>query len=117
MTKTMKQCWTVINHTVMPDRRNGGTMMRVTFQNLATQVTADTYICAANRNARNWTQVLHNLGLGQVISDLQIIKRNGKCVISADSEPEVVWAGDADLLQQKLQVLWAPKNNFGDLFN
>lgn len=112
----MKHCWTIVDHAVMQDKRNGGTMMRVTFKNLATQITADTYICPANRNARNWTPVLQQLNNGQVITDLDIVKRNNRMVISADSKPEIVWSGDPEVLEQKLQVLWGPKNNYGDLF-
>lgn len=116
MIKSMRHCWTIVEHAIMQDKRNGGTMMRVTFKNLATQITADTYICPANRNARNWTEVLQNLNLGLVISNLDIVKRSGKMVISADSHPVVDWSGDKKKLEENLNKIWRPQNNFGDLF-
>jgi hypothetical protein len=116
MNYTLKHCWVLDDYTIMPDRRNGGSMMRLTFVNMATQVTADTYVCPANRNARNWTQLLNNLHQGHIVADLKLVTKRGKTVISADSTPDILWSGDAVELENKLKQLWSPKNNYGDLF-
>lgn len=116
MTETLKSLWIIKETAVMPDRRNGGTMVRVTFVNLKTQVTADTYICPSNRNARNWTEVLQNIREGMLLGNLKLIKKKNKFLISADSKPEIKWIGSKEKLQSALDQLWKPKNNFEEIF-
>jgi hypothetical protein len=113
---SLKSHWITHSYTVMPDRRNGGTMMRITFVNMATQITADTYICPSNRNAKNWTEILQNHHLAHILGGLELKKSGNTTIISADSKPVIHWEGDRKVLEQKLKSLWAPKNNFGDLF-
>ena len=117
MGKTLKHCWIVHSHTIMPDRKNGGTMMRLTLQNLGTQVCADTYICPSHRNAKHWTEVLQNISWVQIISNIRTVKRNGKILIDADSKPVVEWYGEASVLKEHCDVLWGSTNNFNNLFD
>ena len=116
MGKTLKHCWIVHSHSIMPDRKNGGTMMRLTLQNLGTQVCADTYICPSHRNAKHWTEVLQNIKSAQLVSNIKTVKRKGKVLIDADSKPVVEWCGEAKVLEERCRILWGPTNNYNDLF-
>lgn len=113
---TFKDSWIVNSYAIMPDTRNGGTMMRLTLVNMATQITADTYVCPAHRNSRGWAEVLSQLGKGMILGGLHTSRRGGKTFVNADSKPQVLWCGDAEVLADNLAQLWSPKNNFSDLF-
>lgn len=108
--------WFIQEAKAMPDRRNGGSMTRITLVNIVTQQTADTYICPANRNSRNWFAVLKHLDKGMILGNLRVVKANKKNCISADSEPEIAWMGEPELLAEEIRRYWS-KNNFTDLFD
>ncbi len=107
--------WIVSSSQVMRDRRNGGSMTRITFTNIKTLQSADTYVCPANRNSRNWYSVLNRLDKGIIIGNLSVVKAKSRYVISADSEPQIVWEGSVSELEEELAVFWS-KNKFRDLF-
>lgn len=103
--------WIVSDRQIVPDRRNGGLMTRVTFIHLTSGSSAVTYICPSNRNSANWNQVLE-CSAACIISDVDLVKKG---VISADSTPCVVWSGAWSVLEQELEDYYS-KNNYGDLF-
>jgi hypothetical protein len=107
--------WIVKDSKVMTDRRNGGSMTRITFVNIKTLQVADTYVCPAHRNSRNWYEVISKLNIGIIIGNLSVVKVKRKFLISADSEPLIAWEGTRDELAEEIELFWS-NNRFRDLF-
>lgn len=102
--------WIVQDSKVMRDRRHGGSMTRITFLNIKTLQTADTYICPGLRNSRNWYTVIGLLDQGMIIGNLGVVVSGNRTVISADSEPVIHWRGTPAALSEELARHWN-KNN------
>jgi hypothetical protein len=111
------EIWAVTNITTQSSL-HGGYIERVELIKVATGEKSVSYLDPRNRNYQFWNSVLAHRTDAQLIKGLKTKTHEGRTLINADSQPEQLWWGTHQELDEELRIFWAieRKSTFSTLF-